>query len=195
MTRTIKASEVKPGMTIRWDQADMRIELPVKSAERGVGAVCLRSPQGKFLMVSLDAMVTVLAEAQPEEPTEFGARVVVNGRRLVRAGVDSRPWVDEEQWDWWTWEEVCSFGPVQVIPDQGWTVPDDTEQTPEVPDQIEEWPEEDKHLRHHKWKDSAGVVWSFWNGKWGYQVYGGKWCQLVELIRPFRGPWTRVPHA
>ena len=65
----------------------------------------------------------------------------------------------------------------------------------EVPDRIEEWPEEDKHLRHHKWKDSAGVVWSFWNGKWGYQVYGGKWCQLVELIRPFRGPWTRVPHA
>ena len=185
--RQIKASEIQPGMTIRWDQADMRIELPVKSAERGVVAVCLRSPQGKFLMVSLDAMVTVLDEAQPEEPKAGGARVVVGGRRFLRADDDSLPWVEPDVWDWYTWDYLCSLGHVTVIPDQGWTVPD----TPEVPERIDEWPEDDAALRPYPWRDVDGCIW-----RHGGNSFGDGWtCGRLLHSKPFRGPWTRVPSA
>ena len=195
MTRTIKASEVKPGMEIQWTHAGITTQcipshVDTDSPRRGA---YLRTSRGAEVRIPDGVEVTVLSEPappQPEEPTEFGARVVVDGRQFVLVNTALHMWSDTAGL-WTPWKEVCALGPVTVVPDQGWTVPD----TPEVPDRIEEWPENDEHLKDHMWRDKMGAIWSSWDGKWGYQVCGGKWRPLLEEKRPFDGPWTRVTDA
>lgn len=191
--RQIKASEVKPGMTIRWDDGcGVQVITPSKVGPLDMHtppATILEGDCGVWRATDSDRLVTVLAEPQPEEPTEFGAKVIVGGRRFLRADGHVRPWLESEAWTWYTWAHLCSLGPVQVVPNQGWTVPADA---PEVPDHIEKWPEYDKHLKDHKWRDAIGDIWSSWNGKWGYQVNGEGWRPPLFETRPFDGPWTRV---
>lgn len=95
----------------------------------------LYTDQSFEMSLDLDAPVTVLAEPQPEEPTEFGARVVAGGCQFVLVNTALHQWSDITGL-WNPWREVCARGPVTVIPDQRWTVPADT---PEVPERIEEW--------------------------------------------------------
>lgn len=82
MTRTIKASEVKPGMTIRAEYLGVTHELTVSYVEsaRGLGGAEVRTGLGGSVYLSGRKPVTVLAEPQPEEPDRI------------------------EEWD--TWEDV-----------------------------------------------------------------------------------------
>lgn len=256
--KQIKASEIKPGMTIRWERLEVKTELTVREVSY-FNTVLYRvhSPQGMPVFIPSDAEVTVLAEAQPEEPTEFGAKVVVGMQRFLRAPLhasDSTPWLSQLDARWRSWPTILAMGPVRVVPDQGWTVPDDTPEvpdrieewpeddtalrpykwmdeygeiwrhgsnshvegwtsgylfqnrpvygpwdrvtdgTPEVPERIEEWPEDDSHLREQRWRDREGAVWSSRDGQWGYSFTMG-WVGLVANQHPFDGPWDRVTGA
>lgn len=186
MTRIIKASEVKPGMEVEF--TTVRKVTVNKIITWRDGRRELRDGRGNVAIIATDAPVTVLSEPQPEEPTAGGARVVVDGRRFLRADNDSLPWVELDVWDWHTWDSLCEMGPVQVIPDQGWTVPE----APEVPDRIEEWPEDDTALRAHEWMDRLGSVWR-------YEHTGtttGWGCPgMSPQYQPWGSPFTRVIDA
>ncbi|NDO78246.1 hypothetical protein GKZ75_08420 [Kocuria indica] len=192
--RQIKASEVKPGMTIRWDQGGITYECTVSSvgpARFGVNVMAERSAAHIYD----ETPVTVLAEPQPEEPTWFGARVVVDGQRFLRSPEeksDDQPWLEENTGVWHNWDDLCEMGNVQIIPDQGWTVPTDTETAPVVPDRIEEWPEDDTALRKHEWRDRLGRIWYH-----GFAGFDTGWSGGGALIwgKPSDGPWIRVVDA
>lgn len=198
MTNTIKASEAKPGMTVKWKRGKFTHEVPVERVHSTAGGRKTWFVNGvDGMSVQSDTQVTVLSEPappQPEEPTEFGAKVTVAGRRMILCTDDPKepwPWLGEALNDdpvRWSWGQLTGLGPVQVIPDQGWTVPDDT---PEVPDRIEEWPEDDTELRKHKWQDADGDVWRYESDN---RV--GRWlCADLLWGRPYCGPWTRVTDA
>lgn len=190
MTRTIKASEVKPGMEV--EITTVRRMTVNNNYAWGDSHRTLSGDNGHIARLSVDAPVTVVSESQPEEPTSFGARVMVKGRRFVRAYTDSSPWVDQEEWDWWTWDDLCEMGPVTVVPDQGWGVPGNAEPAPEVPDQIEEWPEDDTHLREYRWRDMYGDVWVYVDGVWRWNTH-----PYGDYKTPVGGPWflTTATHT
>ena len=196
MTRTIKAAEVKPGMNIRFDLEGWDVKGTVARMHRRPQGMWLYTDQSFELSLDLDASVTVLSEpapAQPEEPTSAGAKVLAGVHRFLRCGQGVKPWrrvlsngaVGNLAW---SWSEVCSHGPVTVIPDQGWTVPADS---PEVPERIEEWPEDDEHLRNYEWLDTDGHAWRWhWaEDGWGYNH--------ATFPQPFPEcfPMTRVADA
>ena len=145
--RQIKASEIKPGMTIRWERLEVKTEITVREVSY-FNTVLYRvhSPQGMPVFIPSDAEVTVLAEPQPEEPVTLCARIVVAGRKIYRWTEDPK-----EPWPWrgealnvdpvlWSWGQLCGLGPVTVVDAApSWTAPADREPTPEVPDRIEEW--------------------------------------------------------
>lgn len=198
--RQIKASEIKPGMTIRWEQGGITYECAVSTvgpAMLGVTVMARRSAS----TIYEDTPVTVVSEPappQPEEPTEFGAKVTVDGEKFLRAQHPTSvpvPWLSESDGKWRNWPAILAMGPVTVIPDQGWTVPADTEPALEVPDRLEEWPGEDKALRNYEWRDRNGRPWLYskTHGYW-YNFSSSAISKLVTNAPKF-GPWTRVPHA
>lgn len=196
--RQIKASEIKPGMTIRWTHNKVTYECPVMdrdSTDEDGGVLCHVSKMHSEYVDAEAGEVTVLSEPQPEEPTEFGARVRVRDGRFVRlddyaAGVV--PWSEKGTGAWWSWDDLCEMGPVTVVPDQGWTVP---AEAPEVPERIEEWPEWDKHLRAYEWRDHDGRPWIYsrTHGRW----YNFSRTAISKLVtdEPKFGPWTRATDA
>lgn len=193
--RQIKASEVKPGMTIRWEQDGAKIQLPVHSVEVGVVSVGLVALTKTQWCLGAETPVTVLSEpapAQPEEPTALGARVVVGEHRFILVDNDLTPWLNMNTWMWYSWGELCNMGTVTVIDaDPCWLVPSDGEPTPEVPERIEVWPEDDTALRKHKWQDEYGQIWQP-----GSNRHGDGWaCGYLLRVRPLHGPWTRVTDA
>ena len=136
--RQIKASEVKPGMVVAAPVT--RTVTVSENVSGGESWRALSDATGFVTYVDEEASVTVLSEPQPEEPTEFGAKVRVRkGRfvRLVEGDSGFRVWFEEGTESWWTWDDLCEMGPVTVVPDQGWTVPAGT---PEVPERIEDGP-------------------------------------------------------
>lgn len=200
--RQIKASEVKPGMKIEWTSGGVLHRLTPNYIVTFRSDVTIFGPDvpkvtgynlctegGGVQWVSVDQAVTVLAEPQPEEPTEFGALRWVGDRCFVRldeAGERHLVWYEKSRGVLWGWEDLCKMGPVTVVPDQGWTVPDTTE----VPERIEEWPDDDTALRAHKWRDVYGDVWVYVDGawRWGIHPYG-------DYETPIGDPWTRVTDA
>ena len=129
--RQIKASEVKPGMTIRWDDGyGMQEITPSKVVPLDTQtppATIFEGDWGVWRVAASDRMITVLSEPQPEEPTEFGARVIVDGGTALRTqdaedevDPDEGPWrvrTGRNTWDDVTWMELCARGPVTVVPD------------------------------------------------------------------------------
>ena len=147
MTRTIKASEVKPGMEVEFTLT--RKMMIHKVITWGDSHRELRDDTGHVARVDADAPVTVLSEPappQPEEPVTLCARIVVAGRKIYRWTEDPK-----EPWPWrgealnvdpvlWSWGQLSGLGPVTVVDAApSWTAPADREPTPEVPDRIEEW--------------------------------------------------------
>ena len=136
MTRIIKAKDILPGMTIRWGYGDVSYQCPIARVElfNGGQDVQGETMKGQTVLIQGGKDVLVVKEPpHPEEPTEFGAKVRVhNGQyvRLEEAGFLFRLWYEMGTGRRLTWEELCEMGPVAVVPDQGWTVPD----TPEVPE-------------------------------------------------------------
>lgn len=193
MTRTIKASEIKPGMEI--EIATTRKMTVNRVFTWGDSHRELRDDSGHVARVNADARIKVLKEPQPEEPTEFGARVVAGGCQFVLVNTALHQWSDITGL-WNPWREVCARGPVTVIPDQGWTVPADT---PEVPDRIEEW---------GAWDDvPEGVVVTVPGLFCHYRKNQGviefsdpdddpEWTEPgVRAMPRGYGPWTRVTDA
>lgn len=194
--RQIRAAEVKPGMEVEWTSVGVTrkcVASTVDSASPRYG-VNLHTSEGGLVHIPGNAEVTVLAEPQPEEPTTFGARVVVGGECYLRAqqvSDDTIPWLGGPMGRWYRWRELLGQGQVTIIDaDPSWTVP---AEAPEVPDRIEEWPEDDEHLRAYRWRDRKGAVWSSRDGQWGYHSFTMGWVGLVGYRYPFDGPWVRVP--
>lgn len=107
--RQIKASEIQPGMTIRWDHTDMRVELPVKSVRHVSETVVVKSPRGRTIGPSCDELVTVLAEPQPEGPQPEEPKVP---ERIEEWPEDDEalrpyPWRDCDGYIW-TWLAAVS---------------------------------------------------------------------------------------
>ena len=148
MTRTIKVSEVRPGMEVQWTSLGItrRCTGEVVDAGSPRDGVNLRTSEGGAVHIPGDAEVTVLTEPQPEEPVTLCARIVVAGRKIYRWTEDPK-----EPWPWrgealnvdpvlWSWGQLSGLGPVTVVDAApSWTAPADREPTPVVPERIEEW--------------------------------------------------------
>lgn len=187
--RQITAAEVKPGMEVQFDLSGWDVKGTVATVDVRPHAVWIYTEKWCEMSLDLDSPVTVLSEPQPEEPTEFGAKVIMDGRRFLRVPLhssDSTPWLSQLDGRWRGWDDLCEMGPVTVIPDQGWTAPE----TPEVPERIEEWPEDDEHLRPYSWEDIEGCPWRFFDeDDWRFKAHSGYWSYPHPT--PADGPWTR----
>lgn len=190
MTRTIKAREIKEGMTVQ-------LQVGVDFVREHRDWVTFFRDDGRSVGLDGDVEVEVLSEPQLEEPTKFGARVVVAGRRFLRSPVvmgDSAPWLEENGGIWRDWDDLCEMGLVQVVPDQGWTALDDT---PEVPERVEKWPEDDSALRKYKWVDRDADTWTWTEAqaKWECRNQRGECYMARSRPSSWFGPWTRVTDA
>ena len=189
MTRTITPAEIKPGMTIRWEGRGFIHEGLVERTTAGVHPKATRVLSGQFGMdIPEDAEVTVLTESQPEEPTAFGARVVAGGYEFLLSNGGRRPWKARLDGNRYSWAEVCGLGPVTIIDaDPSWSIP--TESTPAVPEKLYVWPENDEHLRGHKWCDNDGDTALYINGAWRYLWPSGPGAAHAAPLE--NAPWTR----
>lgn len=69
-------------------------------------------------------------------------------------------------------------------------------EAPKVPERITEWPEDDEHLRAHRWRDQDRDIlsWVPASGLWECFDLSGDY--VGSYGRPqIRGPWTRVEGA
>lgn len=200
MTRIIKAKDILPGMTIRWGYGDVSYQCPIARVElfNGGQDVQGETMKGQTVLIQGGKDVLVVKEPpHPEEPTEFGARAVVNGRRFLRAPEgeeDYCPWLEEGKGIWYDWDNLLRMGPVTVVPDQGWTVPD----TPEVPERIDEWDTwEDvpegvavaKPMLWYRYRKIGGK-----NEAFG-PTTGGEWVKTEFNLWDHPGKWSRVSDA
>lgn len=199
MTRTIKVSEVRPGMEVQWTSLGItrRCTGQVVDAGSPRDGVNLRTSEGGAVHIPGDAEVTVLTEPQPEEPTAFGARVVADGMLFVRADDDANPWRHLRTAMWVNWRDLCALGEVTVIDaDPSWTLPAQVKvEVPAVPERIEEWPEDDEHLRAYQWRDRDGDLW--WSVSNSRNPWVVGFADRTGTFHPYpkRGPWTRVADA
>ena len=191
--RQIKASEIRPGMEVEWTSVGVTrkcVASTVDSASPRYG-VNLHTSEGGLVHIPGNAEVTVLDEPYPEEPTAFGARVVAGGYEFLLSNGGRRPWKARLDGNRYSWAEVCGLGPVTIIDaDPSWTLPAQVKvEVPAAPERIEEWPEDDEHLRAYRWADEDGGVWRHTGGGWqmGRSIY--------VKDTPRYGPWTRVTDA
>ena len=116
MTRKIRASEVREGMEIRWEEDGAVITLPVfEVMTADCGRVSFVPESRTPWHVKRDQVVTVLREPQPDEPTAFGACVEVAGVKYVRVYEYGPAWVSNADQDWNYWAGIIDAGPVTVI--------------------------------------------------------------------------------
>ena len=204
MTRTIKVSEVRPGMEVQWTSLGITRRCTGEVVDGGSPryGVHLRTSEGGAVHIPGDAEVTVLAEPQPKEPVTLCARIVVAGRKIYRWTEDPK-----EPWPWrgealnvdpvlWSWGQLCGLGHVTVIDaDPSWTLPAQVKvEVPAVPERIEEWPEDDEHLRAYKWTDLDGYTWQFFGDEdWRFERRPGSLS--YPHTHPCDGPWTRATDA
>lgn len=120
--RTIKPSDITPGMTIRWDHAGVKTELTVRDVSYlDMWMYRAHSPQGMTVFIPSGTEITVLEEPQPPEPTEFDALVVVDGVEYIRwddSGEDRHSWASRGRVDgvvFHCWDQLTARGQVRVI--------------------------------------------------------------------------------
>lgn len=123
MTRTIKAKDIKPGMTIRWGEGDVSHQCPLAGVERfnNDQDVQGNTPQGQVVLLHRDDDVLVVKEPpRPAEPTEFGVMVTVDGCPAVRVsarGSEPGIWALEPVGRtplYKTWAELLELGEVKI---------------------------------------------------------------------------------
>lgn len=194
MTRTIKVSEVRPGMEVQFDLSGWDVKGTVATVDVRPHAVWIYTEKWCEMSLDLDSPVTVLSEPappHPEEPTAFGARVVADGMLFVRADDDANPWRHLRAAMWVNWRDVCALGEVTVIDaDPSWTVPE----TPEVPERIEVWPEDDEALRAYRWRDCYKNVLDWNKTRWRKTTPSG-YSFPVDAAFEIDVPCTRVADA
>lgn len=198
MTRTIKVSEVRPGMEVQWTSLGItrRCTGEVVDAGSPRDGVNLRTSEGGAVHIPGDAEVTVLTESQPEEPTVFGARVVADGMLFVRADDDANPWRHLRAAMWVNWRDVCALGEVTVIDAYpSWTLPAQVKvEVPAVPERIEECPEDDEALRAYRWRDCYKNVLDWNKTRWRKTTPSG-YSFPVDAAFEIDVPCTRVTDA
>lgn len=121
--RIIDPSEIKVGMVIEWDRGDdFIVKCTVASVNTNKffdGIDYYINEESQLGLISDTAKVRVIYEPeiiQPEEPTSFGACVVVNGIRFIRYMVCSSGdlwWGDDNSVADWT--GLCNLGQVKVV--------------------------------------------------------------------------------
>ena len=139
-------------------------------------------------------VVTPPPVVQPEEPTELGQCIRIEGYPHFFAMVldpgASKP-ARERGGSWFNWEHILSYADdLQIIVSDPPRWPDGA---PEVPERIEvdEWPDDDTHLRSCEWIERDGLPW-WWNaqlGRWESEYMAS------DMNRPLFGPWTRGERA
>jgi len=193
MTRTIKVSEVRPGMEVQWTSLGItrRCTGEVVDAGSPRDGVNLRTSEGGAVHIPGDAEVTVLTEPQPEEPTAFGARVVAGGYEFLLSHGGRRSWKARLDGKRYAWTDLCEMGSVAVIDaTPSWTVPE----TPEVPERIEVWPEDDEALRAYRWRDCYKNVLDWNKTRWRKTTPSG-YSFPVDAAFEIDVPCTRVADA
>lgn len=196
MTRTIKVSEVRPGMEVQFDLEGWDVKGTVGTVNVRPSAVWIYTEKWCEMSLDLDSPVTVLSEPQPEEPKAFGARVVAGGYEFLLSNGGRRPWKARLDGNRYSWAEVCGLGPVTVIDaDPSWTLPAQVKVAPVVPERIEEWPKNDEHLRAYRWRDRDGDLWYSISDSRTPWVVG--FADRTGAFHPYpkRGPFTRVTDA
>ena len=126
--RIIDPSEIKVGMVIEWDNGDdFIVKCTVESVEyveakdyfSAGSAYYINGDETALGRVTAGAEVRVISEPeiiQPEEPTSFGACVVVNNIRFIRymAGTATNLWCGEDK-SATNWDKLCSMGQVEIV--------------------------------------------------------------------------------
>lgn len=126
--RIIDPSEIKVGMVIEWDNGDdFTVKCTVESVEyveakdyfSAGSAYYINGDETALGRVTAGAEVRVISEPeiiQPEEPTSFGACVVVNGIHFIRyiVGSSEYQWCSEDK-SATNWDELCSMGQVEIV--------------------------------------------------------------------------------
>lgn len=194
--RQITAAEVKPGMEVQFDLSGWDVKGTVATVDVRPHAVWIYTEKWCEMSLDLDSPVTVLAEPQPEEPTDFGARVVAGGYEFLLSNGGRRPWKARLDGNRYSWAEVCGLGPVTIIDaDPSWTLPAQVKVAPVVPERIEEWPKNDEHLRAYRWRDRDGDLWYSISDSRTPWVVG--FADRTGAFHPYpkRGPFTRVTDA
>lgn len=122
--RIIDPSEIKVGMVIEWDRGE---EFTVKCKVTSVDTYPLfdgsyyyiNDEDSQLGLISGNREVRVISEPeiiQPEEPTSFGACVVVSGIYFIRymVGSGTNLWCAEDK-SVANWDELCSMGQVEIV--------------------------------------------------------------------------------
>lgn len=64
---------------------------------------------------------------------------------------------------------------------------------PEVPERVEEWPDNDTHLRGEFWEDKDGDIFRFSDGRWeGWQPATRQWMGVLGHLYNVWAPFTRT---
>lgn len=151
MTRKIKAQDVKPGMEIEWKRGGYYTRCVVGLVQKedlSYSAYSIRAvgSSAGWKIFSEGEEVTVLKEAQPDEPTAFGACVEAGGVWFVRLDVrdfsdpDFQPWQSESLIQC-TWEDICAQGPVTIINADPFATPAQNDTDPRVWERWEDVPQ------------------------------------------------------
>ena len=122
--RIIDPSEIKVGMVIEWDVGDdFTVKCTVASVDirrSFIGSnYYINCEETDLGLVVGGTDVRVISEPeiiQPEEPTSFGACVVVNGIHFIRymAGTATNLWCGEDK-SATNWDKLCSMGQVEIV--------------------------------------------------------------------------------
>lgn len=120
MTRKIKAQDIKPGMEIEWKRGGYYTRCVVGLVQKEdlyYPAYSIRAvgSSAGWKIFSEGEEVTVLKEAQPPDPTAFGACVEVAGVKYVRCDDDELEWKSSDGAGWWRWSDLCDKGHVTVV--------------------------------------------------------------------------------
>lgn len=199
--RQITAAEVKPGMEVQFDLSGWDVKGTVGSAAVSPHAVWIYTEERCEMSLELDSPVTVLSEpapVQPEEPTEFGARVVADGHEFLLSHGGRRSWKARLDGKRYAWTDLCDMGSVVVIDaTPSWTVPEQATEAPGVPERIEKWPEDDSALRKYKWVDRDADTWTWTEAqaKWECRNQRGECYMARSCPSSWFGPWTRATDA
>lgn len=135
MSRQIKARDVKPGMRIGYDNGSAHGIIEVTRCGQGLGEVTMSREDDAHVTLLSSAVVTVLREPQPEEPTAFGACVEAGGVSFIRVDDDDAPWATPTPgggFTWASWGTITSRGPVTVVTRDPFAKPQPAQREPRV---------------------------------------------------------------
>ena len=125
--RTIKAKDIKRGMTIEWYSYGLTKRAVVKDVNLfpWYENVRVKVDEDYAHLLDYNCDVVVVLEApkiiQPPEPTALGARVMVNGMKLVRLRNDNFPWYYFGDHSFGiTWKDLWEEGQVIVVDADPW---------------------------------------------------------------------------